>query len=133
MQAPGPGGTRKDPFEVDYDSVVNYAGSGPVITDHSWDVKVFGITVKSGGSENGSRLNSTSGEAVVKDYLPFRFTGLYHVSGGISGNGGSCSGSAWVKLTGSPVGTIPWLGGIGFTGLGALFAFLTRPGLKAGV
>ncbi|MEN3273349.1 MAG: hypothetical protein V7636_2110, partial [Actinomycetota bacterium] len=31
-----------------------------------------------------------------------------------------CSGNAWVKIAGSPVGTIGWIAGLVFTVLGAL-------------
>src|SRR2546430_951094 len=87
--APRSRGTRSNPFKVDYDGKVEYAGtSNTVITDHSWRVKVFGIPVKSGGSQNGSRQTRKAGVEKVNSYIPFRFTGLYYVSGGIRGTGG---------------------------------------------
>ena len=44
--APGEGGTKGDPFLVDYDGTVTYEGSSPaVFHDHSWNVDVMGITV----------------------------------------------------------------------------------------
>ena len=118
--APGPGGTSGDPFLVDYDGTVTYTGSSPaVFHDHSWDVKVMGITVKSGGSENADDESTTADEAEVDDYLPFDAPGLYKVSGSISADEGECSGSAWVQLAGSPVGSIPWIAGVVMTAGGA--------------
>src|SRR5262245_44779923 len=111
-------GTSGNPFLVDYDGTVEYAGTGPLIVNHHWEVKVFGITVKSGGSSNGSQQTATLGVADVSEYLPFKITGVYYVEGGISGEGGACSGNAFVKLIGSPVGTIPWIVAIGLIAAG---------------
>ncbi len=120
-------GTSGNPVLVDYDGTVEYSGSGPLMLNHHWEVKVFGITVKSGGSKNGSHQTSTSGTAVVKDYLPFKITGVYYVSGGISGEGGACSGNAYLKLIGSPVGTIPWIVAIGLIVAGLALGYASLP------
>jgi len=120
VAAPGAGGTGGNPFLVDVDGTVDYQGGTPgVFHNHSWHVDVFGITVKSGGSANGSNKSSTSGTEQVDDYLPLNAVGLYYVSGGITADEGSCSGSAWVKIVGSPVGTIGWIAGLVATVLGA--------------
>ncbi len=126
-------GTSGNPALVDYDGTVEYAGSGPLMVNHHWEVKVFGVTVKSGGSKNGSHQTSTAGVAKVSDYLPFKITGVYYVSGGISGEGGSCDGNAFVKLIGSPVGTIPWIVALGFivVGLGLGYAALPKAKVPA--
>ncbi len=120
-------GTSGNPFLVDYDGTVEYAGTGPLMVNHHWEVKVFGITVKSGGSPNGSRQTSTIGVADVSDYLPFKMTGVYYVSGDISGEGGACSGDAFVKLVGSPVGTIPWIVAIGLIVVGVALGYASLP------
>ena len=114
VSAPGPGGTKGDPFLVDYDGVVAYEGSTPApFRDHSWDVKAMGITVKSGGSENAQDETTTADEVEVSDYVPFDAPGLYKVSGEITpARGEGCSGSAWVKVAGSPTGSVPWLAGM---------------------
>jgi hypothetical protein len=127
--APGQGGTSSDPFLVDHDGTVDYEGSSPtVFHNHSWHVDVSGATVKSGGSKNGTNQASTSGTVKVDDYLPVNAVGLYKVTGGITATEGSCSGSAWVKVAGSPVGTVAWIAGIGFTVIGAAgLAFTARP------
>ena len=126
VTAPGEGGTKSDPFLVDVDGVVAYEGSTPsVFRDHSWEVKVMGIPVKDGGSENADEETTTDDEVQVDDYLPFDAPGLYRVSGSIDpAEGEGCSGSAWVKVAGSPVGTIPWIAGVVFTAGGvALLAW----------
>ena len=123
-------GTSGNPVLVDYDGTVEYSGSGPLMVNHHWEVKVLGITVKSGGSKNGSHQTSTSGTAVVKDYLPFKITGLYYVSGGISGEGGACNGSAYLKLIGSPVGTLPWIAAIVLIAGGLLLGYAALPKAK---
>jgi hypothetical protein len=118
--APGDGGTSGDPFRVDYDGTVAYEGTTPgAFHNHSWHVEVFGITVKDGGSPNGNDEAATAGDADVSDYLPFDAPGLYYVSGGIDADEGACDGNAWVKIVGSPVGTIPWIAGVVSTAAGA--------------
>ena len=112
VTAPGEGGTKSDPFLVDADGTVAYEGSTPVVFhDHSWQVDVMGITVKDGGSANADDEQSTADTTEVGDYLPFDAPGLYKVSGSITAAEGECSGSAWIKLAGSPVGTPPWIAG----------------------
>jgi hypothetical protein len=127
--APGQGGTKDDPFLVDQGGTVDYEGSSPaVFHNHSWHVDVSGATVQSGGSKNGTNQAGTSGTAKIDDYLPVNAVGLYKVTGGITATEGSCSGSAWVKLVGSPVLTVGWIAGIGFTVIGAAgLAFTARP------
>ncbi len=88
-------GTSGNPFLVDYDGTVEYAGTGPLMLNHHWEIKVFGIPVKSGGAPNGSHQTATIGVADVSDYLPFKITGVYYVSGEIHGDGGACSGDAY--------------------------------------
>lgn len=126
--APGDGGTSKRPFDVDPDGTVEYEGSTPVaFHDHSWHVDVMGITVKDGGSENNDDQQASDGVVEVADYLPFDAVGLFKVSGGIDAAEGSCDGSMWVKVAGSPVGTIPWIVGVAATAAG--FAALAGPAI----
>jgi len=118
--APGSGGTKSDPFLVDADGTVDYEGTTPtVFHDHSWHVDVSGIAVKDGSSDNGTNQSATSGTEQVDDYVPVKVVGLYRVSGGITADEGSCSGSAWIKVVGSPVGTVGWIAGVVLTILGA--------------
>ena len=123
-------GTSGNPFLVDYDGTVEYAGTGPLMLNHHWEIKVFGIPVKSGGAPNGSNQTATIGVADVSDYLPFKITGVYYVSGEIHGDGGACSGDAFVKLVGSPVGTIPWIVAIGLIVVGVALGYVSLPKAK---
>lgn len=126
--APNPPSSESRPLLVDPRGTVSYSGrSGSVITNHSWQIKVDGITVKSGGSPNAARKTVNQGTVKVKDYLPFKMTGLFYVSGSITGSGGTCTGSVWVKVTGSPVGTVAWFAGIAFAVAGVGGLFFSRP------
>jgi hypothetical protein len=129
--APSPEpGTSGNPFLVDYDGTVEYAGTGPLMINHHWEIKVFGITVKSGGSPNGTQQTATIGIADVSDYLPFKITGVYYVEGGIAGEGGACDGDAFMKLVGSPVGTIPWIVAVGLIAVGLGLGYVSLPRAK---
>lgn len=120
MSGPGQGGTKSNPFLVDTDGTVDYSGTTPtVFHNHKWNVDISGVTVKSGGAKNGTNQAGTSGTVQVSDYLPINAVGLYRASGGITAAEGSCSGSAWVKVVGSPAGTIGWIAGLVATVLGA--------------
>lgn len=133
VAAPGPPGSSKDnAFVVDYDGRVAYDGSSDnVITDHHWEVRVFGAPVKSGGSKNTSRKTTSADTVKVSDYLPFKAPGVYYVSGDLKGTGGSCEGNIWVKVSGSPVGTLPWIGGIVLAAGGLLLLFFALPTASA--
>jgi hypothetical protein len=126
--APNPPSSQSHPLLVDPKGTVAYSGrSNSVIRNHTWSVKVDGLTVKSGGSANASGRTLNQGTVKVKDYLPFKITGLFYVSGGVTGSGGSCGGSVWVKVTGSPVGTVPWFAGIALAAAGVGGLALSRP------
>ncbi|HYC07377.1 MAG TPA: hypothetical protein VEG29_05580, partial [Candidatus Binatia bacterium] len=79
-------------------------------------------------SDNGDGDQSGTGTVGVSANAPFRFTGLYYVSGSISGQGGSCTGSGWLKLAGDPVGTIPFFVGVALLVLGVVLAALAIGG-----
>jgi hypothetical protein len=73
---------------------------------------LFGLDVKAGGSQNKGKLTTAGRLQQISQCLRAKFTGLYYVNGGILGNGGGCKGSLWVKLIGSPLGTVPWIGAL---------------------
>jgi hypothetical protein len=86
---------------------------------------VFGIPTPLQGSDpNAADTRDASGTVGVSENAPFRFTGLYYVSGSITGSGGTCSGSGWFKLTGDPIGTIPFFVAAGVLILGLLLLLL---------
>jgi hypothetical protein len=123
-------GTSDDPFLVDYDGTVEYAGTGPLMLNYHWEIKVFGIPVKSGSAPNDSHGTAAVGIADVSDYLPFKITGVYYVSGEIRGDGGACTGNGYVKLIGSPIGTIPWIVAIGLIVVGLALGYGSLPKAK---
>lgn len=116
--------TQDAPFLVDWDGTVSYTGSSQIeMKNNTWHVDVFGIpTPLQGGSDNSDDNRDGSGTVSVSANAPFRFTGLYYVSGSLTGSGGTCTGSGWFKLTGDPIGTVPFFvaAGVLIVGLGLL-------------
>jgi hypothetical protein len=121
-QGGAPDSTVDDPFKVDWDGEVAYEGSTEVvIKNYTYHVEVFGVpTPLRGGDANDDENTDGSGTVSVGANAPFRVAGLYYVSGAYTGEGGSCSGSGWFQLLGSPIGTVPWIAGVAMAVLGAL-------------
>ncbi len=113
--------TQEDPFLVDWDGTITYQGQSDIeMKNNTWSVSVFNIpTPLSGGDDNPEDNRTGSGTVGVSENAPFRITGLYYVAGSLTGSGGTCSGSGWFKLTGDPIGTIPFWFGLGLVLLGA--------------
>jgi hypothetical protein len=113
--------TQEDPFIVDWDGTITYQGGSDIeMKNNTWSVSVFNIpTPLSGGDDNPEDNRTGSGTVGVSENAPFRITGLYYVAGALTGSGGTCSGSGWFKLSGDPIGTIPFWFGLGLTLLGA--------------
>src|SRR6266545_5861921 len=90
--APGSGGTQNDPLEVDSNGTVTWSGTtgSQVIKSNSWHVDVFYLPLFRGSSANTDGETSAEGTVDFRKDAPFRFTGLYFASGGISGDGGGC-------------------------------------------
>jgi hypothetical protein len=114
--------TQEDPFIVDWDGTITYQGQADIeMKNNTWSVSVFNIpTPLSGGDDNPEDDRSGSGTVGVSENAPFRITGLYYVAGSLTGSGGTCSGSGWFKLSGDPIGTIPFWFGLGLVILGAV-------------
>lgn len=106
--------TMADPFEVDWDGTVEWTGTtgSQVIKDSKWSVSIFNIPTPLSGTEaNEEGTNDGDGTVDVGPNLPLRMTGLFFVSGSMTGDGGSCSGSGWMRLVGDPLGSILfWIG-----------------------
>jgi hypothetical protein len=103
--------TETNPLLVDWDGTVSWHGTSGdnAIKNNSWHVDVFMIpTPLRGGDANDKANKVGEGTTSVRADAPFQFTGLYYVSGEFKGDGGSCVGSGWFKLTGNPVSTIPF-------------------------
>ena len=114
--------SESDPFLVDWDGTVNWEGTVSIgMKNNSFHIEVFGIPTPLRGTNSNEDDNRTGKGAVgVAANAPFRITGLYYVSGAITGSGGTCAGSGVFKPTGDPVGTIPFFVGLALLGLGAL-------------
>src|SRR5437773_4281024 len=110
----GNNSTQADPFKVDWDGTVKWTGTTgtQLIKNSTWSVSVFNIPTPLRGSEaNDKGTKDGEGTVDVGVNLPFRVTGLFHVSGSIAGDAGSCAGSGWMRLVGDPFGTtLFWLG-----------------------
>ena len=121
--AGGADSTQANPFLVDWDGTVAWTGTmgTQVIKDHSWGVSVFNIpTPLAGGDPNEGGDTDGDGTVQVGENLPIEIVGLFFVSGSISGDGGSCAGSGWMRLRGDAFGTIPFWVALGLIVLGVV-------------
>jgi hypothetical protein len=109
----GDDSTQANPLLVDWDGTVTWHGTSgdDAIKNNSWHVDVFMVpTPLRGGDANDKGNKVGDGTTSVRGNAPFQFTGLYYVSGEFRGDGRSCVGSGWFRLTGNPVSTVPfWL------------------------
>jgi len=109
-----PGAISARPLRLAPDGTVSWAGSTPgVVTDGHWWLHVDGIPIRSGASPNTARAQSASGVVEVGSYVPswLGLTGVYYVTGELSGKGGACTGALYVSLTGNPAtGALLWVG-----------------------
>ena len=134
---PGAGGTQDDPLEVDSNGSVPWSGTtgGKIIKNNSWHIDVFYLPLFRGSSVNADGDTSAEGTVDFRKDAPFRFTGLFFASGGISGDGGNCDGSGWFKAIGDPVRTLPFYVGLvlAIIGLVLLAGAVARGSIVAGV
>lgn len=115
--------TQGDPFIVDWDGDVLWNGTtgDQVIKNNSWHVDIFGFpTPLRGGDPNDAGETDGQDRYDVSASAPFRLTGLFFVSGEMTGDGGSCTGSGWFRIAGDPVGTVPFFLALGLIVLGAI-------------
>jgi len=125
----GPASSSPDaPFVVDRKGEVAWQGSAPLIAKGTYGLSVFGLPVWGGEFTNDDGKTSADGTVKVADILPVDLVGVFQVSGSVKGEGGSCEGSAWVKLAGDPVTSIPGLAGIALAVLGGLGVLASIPG-----
>lgn len=132
----GEGGTRADPFRVDYDGTVRYEGDTgeQPITNLSWSVDVFLIpTPFRGAGANEEQETSAEGEIDVSSAMPIKITGLFFVSGEVTGDERACRGSLWLRLVddppASPPTTIPFWIALLIIALGLVVLWQARPRL----
>jgi hypothetical protein len=108
----GSDASQQAPLQVDWDGSVMWQGatSARPVRDTSWSVDVFGLpTSLRGGDGNSAGDTSGDGSVYISQAVPFRFTGLFHVSGQLRGEGGMCRGDGWVRVIGGPMSTLPFL------------------------
>jgi hypothetical protein len=118
--------TADNPYEVDVDGYVAYAGSAePAPINHTWAIRVQGLSLDSGGDDNEDEEDRNAGTVNLADDLPApaKVNALIAIDGEMNADGGfNCTGSGFIKT----VGGYPILGGLGLIlllcgGLGALF------------
>jgi hypothetical protein len=121
VTAPGPGATQEDPFTVDFDGPVKWAGSSDaVIANGSWTVTATPFTF-SGDVTNSSGKKKADGTITPSDHLPFAIPGLVLVTVDLSGEGGaSCSVSGWIQFSGNPLSSPAGWVAIGLSVLGGI-------------
>ena len=137
MSAPGTGGTRSDPLPIDLGGSVDWEGStNTVITDANWWLTVGGVRVGGGPAENADGETSKSGTQDLPDLLgaaSWLLTGsmAIPVAGQFSGEGGTCSGNAWITGTGSATSSPLLYAGAGLGVIGMLMGVGVFVGTKA--
>ena len=120
-------GSKSNPFELDSQGSVAYSGqtSGQA-TNQSWGIEFLAIGGLDDSDPNDKDERSTSGVKDMSEIFPDDVTGLIKVTGTFEADGANCKGSGWIKLVGSPTGTIPWIGGLVAGAIGLLgLAFAT--------
>ncbi len=116
-------GTRGNPFGIDSQGSVAWSGqTSMAATNHSWsiDFLVAGVGSLDDSDPNGEDERTSSGVKDMAGIFPADITGLVKVTGTFKSDGGTCTGDGWIKLIGSPTGTIPWIGGLAAGALGLL-------------
>jgi hypothetical protein len=105
-----PDATQHDPLRVSWGGTLRWTREGrPGSTGNgSWHVDVFGLPTMLRGADNAAE----SGVVEIGAGIPFRFTGLFYVSGRLSGPDLSCSGGGWVRVMGDPLSTLPFTMGL---------------------
>lgn len=113
--------TRANPFDIDPEGQVSWNASSPAaIRNHTWVINVdlggLGVAVARGSDPNDAGTLSSVGSRTIADLVAIAeaagvpnarllgsLRGIYRVFGEITGEGGSCSGDAYVRLSGNPL------------------------------
>ncbi len=122
--------TAANPFEVDVNGFVVYAGYAPTApTNHVWYVEVQGLNLDAGGDDNEGLEQNNAGSVDLAGQLPApaKVNALFKIDGSMTADGGfNCAGSGYFRTTGGM--PILEVGGILLLGAGALGAiFNARP------
>lgn len=100
------------PLLASWDGTIRWSGEigPPAIRGIRWHVDVFGLPTPLRGADPNEDDDISGANSIrITGAVPFRFTGLFHVTGQLSGEGGTCTGDGWVRVLGDPVGTLPFL------------------------
>jgi hypothetical protein len=120
--------TSGNPFVIDADGAVSWSGeSTSLIVDGEWTVKVWGITLDDGKALNRERTSEKEGTYSLEGILPSGAHGLALVDVSLEGEGGTCRGTGFVKVGGSPLLSPPWLVGAGLVLVGLGLLFVAQP------
>ena len=92
---------------VAYFGFAPQTGDGP--RNHNWTIKTAGVSLDSGGDNNGDGKNRNAGIVNLGDELPLTFSFKTKVSGELrSQNLAPCIGKGWVEFDGGfPLTTVP--------------------------
>jgi hypothetical protein len=128
--ASGPGtASQSTPVEIDPKGTVAWAATAPTITNATYHVSVYALPAMSGSFANeggGSRAEGTVDLSTIG--VLGQLTGLVYASGDVTGEGGTCTGAAWLRLPGNPITTAPGLVSLLLGGLGLLGVAWAVPG-----
>lgn len=117
--------SRSNPFDIDPDGTVSWeATSNGAIMNHTWEIWVdvggFALIVAQDGDDNADGDTSNEGSEPVRpyvddigSYIGGDPSGIYLVGGNIIGEGGSCEGQAWVRLSGGAFSNLVGQGAAG--------------------
>ena len=108
--APGDGGTESTPFPVDLGGKVAYVGStDAVITNATYTVTAFGVTISTDTVANADQTKSATGEvdlSTVQSLKPLLAGGVtVPVAATLTGTGGTCPVSGYITGVGSATGS----------------------------
>jgi hypothetical protein len=139
--------TRSDPFAIDPEGSISWQATSPgAITDHTWSIAVeiggLEVTVAEGSDPNAAGTTVSEGSRSIPELLDRvsagvgkalleNVSGIFHVSGSISGQGaGPCSGDGWVEIEGGVLSGLLGQVAAGVAGLGALLTLVAGVGKK---
>jgi hypothetical protein len=111
------------PLELASSDTITYnLVSNQPLSDPRWHAKVAGIPIGGGKASSVDGRAVLTGTVKTQRFTFIRLTGRFFVSMTVTGRGGQCSGSVWLKFTGNPLATVPFwivaaLTAAGFVGL----------------
>lgn len=132
MLSGGQAFTSGNPFTVDTGGKVTYVGfapqSGAGPENHTYNLKVAGVEVDSGGDPNPNGKNRNAGTIDIGDEMPIDVSFAFTASGRMDApEFTSCVGEGHVEFDGAgltgPVGLV----GLGLTAVGLAGLFVARP------